>query len=170
MVTMRAQSSLRCVRRAPEGRAGVPVVQTPGLPTVKPHQVEVGLQGQAQSRSSSGGSLENKVTIRPLRLQEDYSPGERILGGFRLPLPQMRIKEHLRVLEGALGAPSPPEPWQAHSVLAPIPHYPPPPPQANWEFRGYPSNRPNSRLLAFISALLLKELLRSGYLFEDRPP
>ena len=93
----------------------------------KHHRVEEVLQRQALSKSSPGRSLENMVIIRPLRLQEDYSPGERIFGGFRLPLPQMRIKEHLRVLEGALGAPSPPEPWQAHSFLAPIPHYPPTP-------------------------------------------
>ena len=72
---------------------------------LKHRQVEAVLQGQAQSRSSSGGSRENRVTIRPLRLQENYSPGERIFGGFRLPLPQMRIKKHLRVLEGPLGTP-----------------------------------------------------------------
>ena len=71
----------------------------------KHYQGEVVLQGQALCRSSSAGTWETKVTIRPLRLQENYSPGERIFGGFRLPLPQMRIKKHLRVLEGPLGTP-----------------------------------------------------------------
>ena len=34
----------------------------------KHYQVEAVLQGQALSRSSSAGTWENKVTIRPLRL------------------------------------------------------------------------------------------------------
>ena len=66
-VTMRAQSSLRCVSRAPAGWAGVPGVQQ----NFKHHQVEEVLQRQALSKSSLGRSLENMVIIRPLRLQED---------------------------------------------------------------------------------------------------
>ena len=89
---------------------------------VKHNQVEAVLQGQAVSRSGHGGSGENKVTIRPLRLQEDYSPEKRKFGGFFLPLPPLEIHKHLRVLEGPLGPPSPPEPWQAHYFLPPISH------------------------------------------------
>ena len=81
-------------------------------------------QGQALRRSGHGGSGENKVTIRPLRLQEDYSPEERKFGVFFLPLPPLEIDKHLRVLKGPLGAPSTPEPWQAQSILATIPRPP----------------------------------------------
>ena len=53
------------------------------------------------------------VTMRPLRLQDDYVHEERKFGSFRLALPQLEIKKHLGVLEDPLDVPLPPEPWQA---------------------------------------------------------
>ena len=50
---------------------------------VKHNQVEAVLQGQAVSRSGHGGSGENKVTIRPLRLQEVPRSGS--LAAFSCP-------------------------------------------------------------------------------------
>ncbi|KAM5318417.1 transmembrane 4 L6 family member 1-like [Glossophaga mutica] len=52
---------------------------------VKHHQVEEVLQGQALSRSGRGGSPENMVTVRPLRPQDDYSPGSGSLVAFPCP-------------------------------------------------------------------------------------
>ena len=91
------------------------------LENIKHHQVEEVLQGQALSRSGRGGSLESMVTMRPLRLQDDYVHEERKFGSFRLALPQLEIKKYLGVLEDPLDVPLPLEPWQEQCLLLPIP-------------------------------------------------
>ena len=61
------------------------------------------------------------VTIRPLRLPDDYVHEQWKFGAFRLALPQLENKKYLGVLEDPLDVPLPLEPWQEQCLLLPIP-------------------------------------------------
>ena len=100
----------------------------------------------------------------PLWLQDDYSSGDQRFGGFRLLLPQLDSGNLLSLFGYPLGAPPQAEPWQENLSSLPSPDTP------KGEFQINPNNRRNRQLLDIKSVVGCEtSLLRSDYLFQDRP-